>query len=227
MITEKLAQTAREVSGFDRVKVKGHGLLRIEQGDRESLTIETHPELLSKIISDVQDGCLHLGQGRSWQDRLGFALETSLSRKPIRYHLVVKHLVSLEVYGALQVLAAGMTTGRLRLKTAGPNHISFHTLTTALLEVDMRAGGLVEMAGRAVEQRVTVGGPGSYKAGSLKSHNARVAVHGSAEADLWVTAELDAVLRGMGRITYRGNPVVSRRVMGLGSIAPRAQYESR
>ncbi len=220
MTAENLVLATRDVSGFDHVRLTGHGLLRIDQGDVERLSIEAHPDVLPRIAASVQSGCLHLGQGRSWRDRLGMALETSLTRKPVKYHLVVRDLVSLEVYGAAQVLACGVTTGRLRLKSAGPNHISFHTLTTALLEVEMPVGGLVEMAGRAVEQRVSIGGPGTYKAGRLKSHKAQVAVRGSAVADLWVTGELDAVLRGLGRITYRGTPVVSRRIMGLGSITP-------
>ena len=90
MITTELVLEERDVKDFYRVRWTGYGELVIQQGDRESLTIETDPDLLPKIVSEVEYGKLELGRGGTWRDQLNFAFETSLTRKPIYYRLTVR-----------------------------------------------------------------------------------------------------------------------------------------
>jgi hypothetical protein len=219
MITTTLVIEERDVKDFDRVRWTGYGELVIQQGETESLTIETDPNLLPKIVSDVEHGHLELGRGGTWKDQLNFAFETSLTRKPIYYRLTVRELSGLEIRGAGMIKALGISTDDLHLKANGPNRIQFDSLTTERLEVDLPMGGVVDMEGWVFEQKVSMKGPTLYRAQSLKSDRARIELSGPGEAVVNVRDELDVVIGGLGTVSYIGSPRIHRKISGLGSLS--------
>jgi hypothetical protein len=218
MTAEARATKTLDLESFDRVVFTGHGELTITQGDRESLTIETHSEVLTKIKAEVVDGTLHVGQGRTLGDKIGFALETSLTRKEIRYALTVRKLASLELGGAFAAAASSIVTDRLSLKLSGPSHLTVDGLTAKALHVDMPVAGMVTAAGEAEEQQVSMGGPGNYEAPRLRSKKASITVKGPGKATVWATDELDLTILGIGSIEYYGSPKVRRHISGIGAV---------
>lgn len=219
MISTALVVEERAVKDFNRVRWTGHGELVIQQGDRESLTIETDVDLMPKIISEVEHGQLELGRGGTWKDQLSFALETSLTRKPIYYRLTVREISELEIRGAGTILIQGISTDNLYLKASGANRIRSESLAVDSLEVDLPVGGLVEMDGLVFEQFVSLKGPSSYRAQSLKSHRTRIEIHGPGEAVVNVGDELDVLVRGLGSVKYIGSPKIYKKLSGLGSLS--------
>jgi hypothetical protein len=219
MITTALVVEERDVKDFDRVRLTGYGELVIDQGDRESLTIESDPDLLPKIVSDVEQGKLELGRGGSWMDQVSFALETSLTRKPIYYRLTVRELSGLEIRGAGMIKVSGISAHDLTLKASGPNHIQFDSLTTERLDVDLPMGGVVDMDGWVFEQNVSMKGPTLYRAQSLISDRVRIEISGPGEAVVNVRDELDVVIGGLGTVSYIGSPRIYRKISGLGSLS--------
>jgi hypothetical protein len=219
MITTALVIEKRDVKDFDCVQWTGYGELVINQGDRESLTIETDPDLLPKIVSDVEHGKLELGRGGTWRDQLNFAFETSLTRKPIYYRLTIRELSGLEIRGAGTIKVLGISTNDLYLKANGPNRIQFVSLVTEWLEVDLPMGGVVDMEGWVFEQKVSMKGPTLYRAQSLMSDRARVEISGPGEAVVNVQDELDVVIGGLGTVSYIGTPRIYRKISGLGSLS--------
>jgi len=218
MIVEQLVYEEREVRDFNRVLLTGYGELQIHQGDTESLIVKSHPDTLPRILSEVIMGRLELGQGRSWKDKLNFALETSLTRKPIRYELTVKELAGLEMSGAVDVRVEGLSTDYLYLRASGPNHIQFESLAAELLEVELPVGGIVELDGLVTEQRVTINGPSNYQASRLKSNCASIKITGPSDAVVYVTDEFNVEIRGLGSVKYFGSPRVQKSIRGLGSL---------
>ena len=219
MITTALVVEERDVKDFYCVRWTGYGELVIQQGDRESLTVETHPDLMPKIISEVEHGKLELGRGGTWKDQLSFALETSLTRKPIYYRLTIRELSELEIRGVGTILVQGISTDRLHLKASGANRILFESLAADLLEVELPVGGLVDMDGWVMEQSVSMKGPTNYRARSLKSDRARIEMNGPCDAVINVRDELDVVIRGLGNLKYIGSPVIHKKISGLGSLS--------
>jgi hypothetical protein len=219
MANDVLSNESREVQSFNWISLKGYGVLVIEQGETETLSIETHPDLLPKITSEVVQGRLNLGQGGSLLEKIGFSLETSLTRKPIRYRVTVRELKGLEVYGAARVIVRGITTPSLFLKSNGPSHISFDSLEADALEVELPVGGAIDMQGEVKDQRVVVSGPGSYRAARLKSKNARAKITGPGSAILWAIDNLEVDIRGIGTVKYYGSPTVKKKIAGFGGLS--------
>jgi hypothetical protein len=218
MISTDLIVEEREVMDFECVRWTGYGELVIQQGERERLTVETHPDLMPRIVSQVEHGTLELGRGGSWQDKFNFAIETSLTRKPIYYQLTVRELLELEIRGAGTIQAIGISADKLLLKASGPNRIQFDSLEAERLEVNLPVGGVVDMDGWVFEQRLSMKGPALYRAQSLKSDRASVEINGPGEAVVNVQNELEVVIHGLGTVSYIGSPQIHKKISGLGRL---------
>ena len=219
MSTCDLSMEEMDVRDFDGVIMRGYGELLIRQADRESLTVEAHPDLLPRITANVVDGRLTLGQGGNLLDKLTHALETSLTRGPIRYTLTVKNLTSLVVYGAAWVRADGITSDQLSLRFRGAAEVNMESLAVGSLQVDLPVGGTVNASGRAAEQRISLRGAGVYTARQLKSDIASVRIRGAGSATVWAEDELAVSIGGIGSVKYYGSPRVSRRISALSTVS--------
>lgn len=219
MNDEVLETKTLQLKAFDRAVFTGHGGLTIVQGDRESLTIETHPDTLPRIKVEVADGTLHVGQGRTLGDKIGFALETSLTRKEIRYTLTVRKLAGLELGGVFVASAGPLPADNLSLTLTGPSRLTVDGLTARTLHADMRSAGMMAVSGEVDEQRIALGGPADYDAPRLRSKKASVTVSGPGSATVWAADELDVTIRGIGSVKYFGAPKIRRRISGIGSLA--------
>jgi hypothetical protein len=201
----------------------GETILIITQGDKEALTIEARQDVAHRIRTEVSAGRLTITAGGNWSDRLGDVLQTSLTRPQITYRLTVIKLVDLQIAGFAQVRLDNLDTERLALGLSGAGGVQIGSLTAALLEVDLRWAGQVEVAGKVTEQRVQVS-LGTYSAPKLESKQAAVTLKGAGYATVWAVHALDLVVRGPGGVAYYGSPTVRRtlspvaRVTCLGAV---------
>jgi hypothetical protein len=219
MTANENAVESREVGSFDRVVLRVYNVVnqvQITQGERASLTLKTRPEILSKIKTAVRGGALVIWQDGSWLDKLASALTTSLTRATVRYHLTVTDLACLELVGFVHAHAAELHADSLSLKLKGAGQVVIGSLTASSLAVDLGGAGRIELTGQVQEQRVTVEGPGSYKAANLKSQRARVGLKGLGRASVWAIDSLEIKVRGLGHVDVRGTPVITK------DISPRA-----
>lgn len=218
MSTNDILTETREVSDFDRVALTGFGELVITQGEEESLTIEAHQDILSRIETEVKDGKLIIGISGSWLDWLGDVLTAGFTRKRIRYDLTVKQFTGLEVLGAARVRVANIETDHLALELRGVGDVNIESLDAERLKVDLPGAGKIGVAGRVAEQTVTISGAGSYDAPKLESQQAKVTLKGLGSATVWAVEELDATIRGIGSVSYYGTPKVTKEITGPGSV---------
>lgn len=219
MRIETLVKETIELQDINRVSLTGYGELVIQQGEEETLSIETDPDLLSGLYREIIQGKLYLGQGGTLMDKLGFAFETSFSRKPIYYELIVKELNELEILGAVHVQVRAVNTDQLHVKMSGASYLSIEDLSTESLVVELPVGGVLDMEGYAAKQRISIHGPANYRASKLKSYETRIEVTGPGSATVWVVDRLDAVIRGLGLVKYYGSPRVRKEISGLGSLS--------
>lgn len=204
----------RAVSDFDEVEVRGDGLLVIEQGTTEALTIEAEDNLLPLLTADVRGKRLILGKDED---------TTLRATKPIRYRLTVRNLQTIRVSGSAGVEAAKFQADRLTIEISGSGDVAIGQLSTAALTVEVSGSGNLDLAGTATTQDVTISGSSDYRAEDLASKTATVVVSGSGNATVRVSDSLTARVGGSGDIAYIGTPQVSQKVSGSGEIKQRAE----
>ncbi|HSW15980.1 MAG TPA: head GIN domain-containing protein [Ramlibacter sp.] len=203
------ATETRNVANFDEVVFALPGQVSIEQGDRETLTVEAEPAALRKITTEVHGRRLLIGvAGR---------MET---QQPIRIKLGVRKLRAFESRAAGDITIGALRTDSLSLALAGGGLIRLERLDDARkLDVRITGAGDVSIAGgKATAQQVAISGLGSYAAPRLASEHADVAIDGKGEVQLAASATLAVRIAGVGKVRYHGDPAVTRSISGIGSI---------
>ena len=185
-----VTRESRDVSDFDEVELRGVGNLSIEQTGSESLSVEAQADVLPKLTTRVVNHRLIIGPTPN---------TTIHTTEPINYKLTVKDLSAVEVSGAGNVEAEGVSTDSLGVTISGAG--------------DMR------MSGKADQQEINVFGSGVYQAGDLESKVVKIYIMGSGSAIVNASEELDVVISGSGSVQYRGDPTVKQDVTGAGRVS--------
>jgi hypothetical protein len=218
MSAEGYIREEREVTGFDRVNLKEFGKLIITQGESEALIIESHPDVMDKITSEVKDGELTLGLKGGFLDKFSNFISSSLSGHQITFHLSVKELRGLSIFGAGSAIADDISTDELRLKLSGAGSIKMERLDTGSLWVNLPGTGKIELTGKTDKQKVTISGAGGYIARKLESKTAEVSLSGAGKGILWTTDDLAISITGLGSVDYYGHPKLKQEITGLGNV---------
>lgn len=220
MKNENLESQTREVSDFDGIILKSYGELFVTQGDRESLTIDAHPNIFPTISTTVKNGKLILKMSaKSWWERLKLFVNNDFYIHKIVFRVVAKNLNTLTISGAGRVSASEIKTGRLSIDVSGAAVVLIHSLDAEILEVNLTGVGSVQTSGKVKQQHVTISGAGSYRGADLESQKANVINSGTGNTTIWATEELEARVSGVGNVTYYGSPKVKYKVSGVGKIS--------
>ena len=182
----------RNVSGFDGVTITGAGNVLIDQNGTESLTITADDNLLPYITTEVRGGKLVIGF------KPGVLFDKV---KELTFKVGAKNLNSVQVDGAANV--------------QGQN------IATENLSVNLNGAGAITLSGTATEQNVVLDGVGAYNGAELISRRAQVTDNGAGAAVVRVSDQLEAIVNGLGSIEYIGNPQVTQKVSGLGTVRQR------
>ncbi len=206
---------AREVRGFDAVRLSGSGILTIEQAGEESLTIAAEDNIMPLIETRIEGNCLNIGYRNGTAD--------PGPTQPIRFHLRVKKLRFIESSGSGQIRSARLSTERLEVRISGSGQVMLESVAASRLESVVSGSGRFNVGGEAGSQRVSISGSGSYDGAGVSSGSAEVAISGSGRAALRVSDALNVIISGSGVVEYAGNPRVSQVISGSGGLRRRAE----
>ncbi|NHJ47426.1 MAG: DUF2807 domain-containing protein [Asgard group archaeon] len=220
MSTSEVISEKREVKNFSKVVLKEHheGELYITFGRKEGLTIEAPEDIITRIETSVSDDTLTIKTTGTVLEKIGDAIRTTLTRKVIKYHLIVRDLQSLDITGIIKAEIEPLRARQFFVKFNGVGTIKFNSLDVDLLEAKLTNVGNIELNGKAYEQNVDITGSGKYDADDLESQIAKITMKGIGIATLWAIQELNVKLRGVGKVSYYGNPRVKSDIAPVGSF---------
>jgi hypothetical protein len=102
---------------------------------------------------------------------------------------------------------------------SGSGTLAVSGVDAAGLTVRLSGSGIVRASGTTERLTVDLPGTGSADLSALVAKEARVTVGGSGQVRVHATESLDAVLSGVGQISYSGNPAsLTTKVSGVGTI---------
>lgn len=207
----------RELGEFHKISVKGIGKIFLKQGSQQEVTVEAEEHVLSRIKTDVIDGCLTIDIGRDWLEKLTAGLDY-LSSRNIVFDITMKKLDALEVAGSCSIDASGFKGKELMLDLSGASSVEFSDIDFNVVNSNLPGAGKLSVDGKVKEQFVNLTGAGSYIADNLESEKAHVSLTGVGSARLWVKDEMDAAITGVGTIEYYGEPQIRQSIAMMGSI---------
>lgn len=198
----------RDVRNFDRVELSGIGDVTIYQDDEESLEIEAEDNVISHIITEVEDGTL----------KISFDRRAVVPTKTIRFTVTMREVRGLETLGVSDIRADDIVTDELFLGISGTGNINIRDLQAERLQSTISGAGNLDVEGKVIDQKVNLTGAGSYNGEDLESKTAEIDITGLGKVTAWVADSLDVTISGTGGVDYYGSPQVSQQISGLGRL---------
>ncbi len=168
--SENYIKETRDVGGFTGVKLAGSGVVVIEKGDAESITIETDDNIMPLIVTEVNGGVL----------RLGFKDNVSISTKRLMFTITARDVSAFEILGSGAISMAGLDAESISVVIGG--------------------SGTVSLLGNAARQDIRIDGNGAFEGSNLDGQEATVNIGGSGSAFVTVSDRLDVKITGSGAV---------------------------
>jgi hypothetical protein len=197
-----------KVQPFTKIHLEGGYKVILEQGSQSGLRIKTDEENFKYI--DVQSD------------------SESLDLRVTKKHFNLDEMILYITFKDLEKLTI---EGGICLETKGYVELKdfyFHVSGGAAIERNMKAnrvkvvgeGGVkMEFNGIADELDATISGAGYPNATDMKTKRTYCKIEGACAASVYATEQLDASISGVGKIRYKGDPKVNKRVDGIGLVS--------
>jgi hypothetical protein len=204
---------------FRRIDVSGTAEVVLVQGETEAATY-AQPAGASYVTATVREGTLYLetGDRARWWDMLLDRRGSGTSHVTV----MLKDLDAIDAAGTVKITAATLRASDLAISGAGGTSIHVDKLTAQSLSVEGAGALRAVLAGTVTKQEVSISGAGEYRAADLLSQDATVSVAGAGQVIVNASRTLDATISGAGSVEYLGDPKVTERVSGIGSVKRRA-----
>ncbi|MGR9114817.1 MAG: head GIN domain-containing protein [Gammaproteobacteria bacterium] len=184
----EFGRQTRQMDAFHSVKILGGVDVDYRQEPRQRIEVIGDSNLLPLINMQVSQGVLTVGSNESYQVRL-----------PLTVQLSASELKALAMYGAGDIMLAGLDEASLRL--------------------DLNGSGDVKVEGKVGYFSINLTGSSDVDAEDLISEQAEVRLTGSGDVDLTVKRLLKVQVLGSGDVTYYGNPEkIQKQIIGSGDL---------
>lgn len=200
----------RTVSTFTHLSINGVFNVFIDQGDKESVKIETD-ENLQDIIETIHTGSKLTIR---WKDKASVKESTKMN-----VYVTVKNMDVLGIKGVGNVSTTSpLKTETMELSVSGVGNTSLE-INCKTLTADFSAVGNIELKGTTDEADIIAEGTGNLKAFDLIVKKLTLKVSGIGNTEVHAEEEISITSSGVGNVSYKGNPVVkSMNNSGVGKV---------
>lgn len=204
---EEFEERNYEVSSFNKIRLQGAYNVHIVQNSTPAFKMEASEENQKKIEVWVENETLNV-KTRS----------TTITTQEVKLNITIDQLELLKIEGGVFLTTDGyIEVEDLEISVEGGAHIDMK-LTANTLRARCEGGVNMEFEGVTDEFHASTEGAGNIDADQLKSRIVRCKVAGVGNASVYATEQLDATVEGLGKIAYRGNPVINKQVSGIGMV---------
>ncbi len=204
-------QEKRTLTEFTGILLKGIANVFIHQGEEHSVRIESNQDVAGRIKTEIKNQELEI----SFYDSIPVWL---ISFPRLDVHVTVKDLISCRMAGVGRMTCTEtLKVNEIQLTNSGVGGMSMK-LEAQNIITTLKGVGEIELAGKTVRHDVEISGTGKVNALMLESAEVHVRSKGVGECLVHATGKLDIDASGIGKVKYRGNPEVSSKQSGLGSI---------
>jgi len=225
-----IVEQTYDVKGFDQVELDTIGEVSIEQGDTESLTIETDDNILPLLDPQVENGRLILreeGNGHNYKPSRTVSYTvtvkdltavTTKSSGDIIVGAVETNKFSVMVNGSGNVTVQAVKASQISIVSDASGFVKIGSVDAKTVEITTRASGTVELTGKTTSLTIKTSGSGDVSAGDMQSTKGEVDIQGSSDVTVWVTDALDITINGSGNASYYDTPALIQNISGSGKI---------
>jgi len=199
-----------EVETFNAVSVGGNYRVIYRQAATSSLRVEIQENLFEHMQITVENGMLRV--------RSDVNFNTTAQNTP-RLYVYTPYLESLSASGAVD--ASGwdtITAPTFSLSVSGAATVSI-PVEVERLYASVSGSSNIALSGTADHADLRAAGVVNIEAGELQTKDARIDVSGAGSIIIACSDTLNVVVSGAASVRYIGDPEVTRRVSGAGSVS--------
>lgn len=196
-----------EVEPFNKIELQGGFNVVITQGNESSLSIQASEQNMKSIKTEVYNETLYI--------KLNVK---SISLNEIKLNIGINELTALKIEGGLNLNTnETLELNELFLKVEGGANASLNLIAHS---INTEAEGAVnlEFKGNTNDFTIKAEGACNINAGMLKAKNVSCRMAGAGNALVYPTETLFAKIEGIGKISYRGSPTITKEVDGIGLV---------
>ncbi|HTE32323.1 MAG TPA: head GIN domain-containing protein [Chryseolinea sp.] len=219
------AQTTKkvlELPEFKGIYVNSNYTVYVKQTNKQEVTIETLPEILSVTDVKVENGILMVNVDRKPEspNKSIWAKIDDIKLKPtMKIYVSVKTINDLQVNGAGRIVSENsIATDYVTLGISGSGDMDVD-LKGNTIKAEVSGAGSMTIRGYATSIDAVVSGSGSLNAFTCSLETAKAKVTGSGSCMLNVANNLDAMVLGNGAVKHKGNTKsAQKKIYGSGVI---------
>ena len=199
----------RTVTTFTGISLECHATVYFTQGDEQSVKVEASDNIMSHIVTVVQD--------RSLDIKLEDGFKT---REPITVYVTVKELCQLAVAGSGKMIGKShINCDNMSLGVAGSGDITADIRSLAV-KISVSGSGGLNLSGTTTSMDIKIAGSGNVNAKDLQAINSTVALTGSGSSIINTKEELNVSITGSGGVRYVSEPAkVKSNITGSGNVS--------
>ncbi len=206
----ELFSETKSLDRYSKIEFEGGGKIVLVQGNSHSLKIEANRSVLKKISVKQEGETLYVGFTESvW--RLSPIGE-------IIFTFTFESLSTFDMEGGTEIQAESLSADTLNLDFEGGFTADLGSLDLKTLNVSMEGGGKFSAEGKVDTQNVKIAGAGSYQMADVESQDVNIKIEGAGNAEIWAKSTLDMELDGAYSVDYWGDPQITQKVTGVGTI---------
>jgi hypothetical protein len=214
VITDPNAQK-RTVSSFHGIAIHSGIDLYLSQGGDEAVAVSaSDPEYRDRIVTEVEDGILHIYLDDKWHWNWGWG------NRKLKAYVSCKVLDQLKASGGSDVyIDEAIKSPKLELHLSGGS--DFHgKLQVGELTVGQSGGADVFISGSASQLSVHVSGGSDFHGYDLSVDDCHAQASGGSDVYVTVNKELEATASGGSDIHYKGSGSIREsHTNGSGSVS--------
>jgi hypothetical protein len=193
----KISET-RDLPPFHSLVLRGHGKIRLSQGESQKVTIRADDNIADKLRTEVSDGRLVISADKWIMDESDAVFDITVT--DIRE-------ISLSGVGELESRET-IRAKDLKIRLSGTGEISLD-LEAENVMTKISGTGEIRLKGHAEEHSIKISGAGELRGYDFTVGNTRVDISGAGECNINVIDTLYVDISGAGSVRYQGEPEVT------------------
>jgi hypothetical protein len=202
-----LEEKSFDIEHFKRIEMDGGYHVTLQQSDSTSLTVITPESNMKRIRVSNHGNTLRIKNNVN-----------NVTAQETKLTITFDSLEYIKIRGGVNLETNGeLNLDDFEIDVEGGANISIK-LNANIFRAKSQGGVNMDLRGRVDQFYASSEGAGNIDAGRLESRYVKCRVAGVGNATVYPTEKLDATVEGIGKIGYRGDPVVNKTVNGIGLV---------
>jgi len=178
----------RELNAFIAVSVDGIANVNIVQGNAQNVKITADDNIIGLVKTEIKDGILEI------------------------------YLTSGHNYKNIDVNLEIMAKGLNGVANKGSGTLKVANVDSQEFYLDNMGSGNISISGASNKLSIENEGSGRISGFSFLADKCSIDIMGSGDVEISCTDELDVKIDGSAKVFYKGNPHVTKNILGSGNV---------